>query len=251
MPQQDDPEDRIRNLEGARDAQYWELTNSSSEIGQEAAPPTRVDPQAPHVPPPPGYGGYGAPFGYGAHGGQPPYGTPYPPPPAPASPSGTNWVIWGVVAGAVGAISVGVVTFVGMMSRDSPGEVRSIPTVSMPSVSGGGGPFGEPSGGNRPSAPVAEPTEELASPGTVVSVSGARENKTVACADGDVRISGVSNTVVITGACASVTVSGIENVITVDSSVKISVSGIDNQVTYMSGVPEVDNSGDGNVVTPG
>ncbi|MEU0497707.1 DUF3060 domain-containing protein [Mycobacterium sp. NPDC006124] len=47
------------------------------------------------------------------------------------------------------------------------------------------------------------------------------------------------------------TVSGIENTITVDSSVKIGISGMDNRVTFLAGAPEVDQSGDSNVVERG
>ncbi|MCW2554425.1 MAG: hypothetical protein JWR78_4206, partial [Mycobacterium sp.] len=69
--------------------------------------------------------------------------------------------------------------------------------------------------------------------------------------DSVVNVSGVSNTVVITGQCRSVTVSGVENTITVETAATISASGFDNRVTYLSGAPQIENSGDSNVVEKG
>ncbi len=55
----------------------------------------------------------------------------------------------------------------------------------------------------------------------------------------------------ITGQCLSVTVSGVENTVTVDAAAKINASGFNNRVTYLSGTPEINNSGGDNVVEQG
>ena len=71
------------------------------------------------------------------------------------------------------------------------------------------------------------------------------------CAGGAVSVSGMHNTVEIRGDCAVVTVSGFENVVTVDFAQSITASGFDNRVTYLSGEPQIGNSGVGNVVESG
>lgn len=102
----------------------------------------------------------------------------------------------------------------------------------------------------RPDTPPAVPVP-AAAPGTTITVAGAEEHRTLACAGHTVVISGVSNIIDITGTCAAVVVSGIENEITVDESASIRVSGISNRITYRVGDPDVGNSGLGNVVEPG
>jgi hypothetical protein len=42
-----------------------------------------------------------------------------------------------------------------------------------------------------------------------------------------------------------------ENTVTVDSAATISASGLNNHVTYLSGTPQIDNSGDSNVIEQG
>lgn len=110
-----------------------------------------------------------------------------------------------------------------------------------------------------PAAPVEAPEPPVAAPPAVpvpdsaatIIISGAGENKTLACVGRKVSVSGVSNTVVLTGPCGDLTVSGIGNVITVDSTPKVTASGLNNRVTYRSGNPEVQTSGFDNVVEGG
>ena len=87
--------------------------------------------------------------------------------------------------------------------------------------------------------------------GQSLSVSGIDEQRSVVCAGGAVSVSGMRNTVEIRGDCAVVTVSGFENVVTVDFAQSITASGFDNRVTYLSGEPQIGNSGVGNVVESG
>ena len=87
--------------------------------------------------------------------------------------------------------------------------------------------------------------------GQSLSVSGIDEQRSVVCAGGAVSVSGMRNTVEIRGDCAVVTVSGFDNVVTVDFAQSITASGFDNRVTYLSGEPQIGNSGVGNVVESG
>ncbi len=80
---------------------------------------------------------------------------------------------------------------------------------------------------------------------------GVGQDKTIACNDSVVNVSGVDDRIVITGTCADVTVSGMGNVVTVEASVRISASGMNDRVTYLSGAPEIENSGSANVVEHG
>ena len=90
-------------------------------------------------------------------------------------------------------------------------------------------------------------TEQTATPGGPASVAGIDGTKTVVCEDGDVNISGVNNTVTLTGHCGNVSVSGVENKITVDSADVIGASGFDNEIIYLSGDPEINNTGSNSV----
>lgn len=95
------------------------------------------------------------------------------------------------------------------------------------------------------------PARPAHDPSVTITITGARENKTLVCAGNRVLVSGASNSVTLTGACAGLTVSGIGNVITVDSTPTILVSGLNNRVTYRSGNPEVSTSGLDNIVGRG
>lgn len=250
MTSQDDPEARIRDLERTLSEQASELTHSSYETTGAGGQPSTEGGRWP-LPPPPNYTApnYTAPQ-------YQPYGTPYPPT-MPTSTAGGNrgWIPYVVMAVVVVAIIGGAVSFFATTLSSVGSIVDTVdgsPTVE-PAVPGGGGPFdGQPSrsGGNRPPAPTITPVEPP-EPGAVVTVSGVDEVKTIACNGNVVNISGVENSVVITGECAKVSVSGVKNEVTVEASVQISASGMENRVRYLSGTPEIDNSGMSNVVERG
>jgi hypothetical protein len=252
MSSHDDPEARIRDLERSLSEQSSELTQSSYEAGSAqyganyTAPPPPPPYQAPQSPYTAPYTAPQSPYPPPV----PPYGVPYPPAPRGASGGGgRGWIVYGVIAAVLVAIIGGTVfLFASVFS-----SVNSVIDTfgSQPTASGGGGPFGVPpsaSGGNKPSV---APSASTAPAGAPISVAGIGDNKTVACNDSVVNVSGVSNTVVLTGQCRSVTVSGVENTVTVDSAETISASGFNNRVTYLSGNPQIENSGDSNTVEQG
>ncbi|WP_055400573.1 MULTISPECIES: DUF3060 domain-containing protein [unclassified Mycobacterium] len=238
MAANDDPEDRIRELERplADAARASEASSAAP-----AAPAYSPGPGAPPPPPPSwNYGGYGGPFG-----GPPPQG-----------PSGNRmwWILGTVIAIGVLALAGGIAAFAAHQLSGVRSIISSPPTIS--------GTFGPPSTfttGPAPSttrtrtttpSPSAS-TSPTPAPGERISVSGIGETRTIACNQNTVSVSGVSNTVVITGHCASLTVSGVQNEITVDSVDSIEASGFSNKVTYHSGTPKVGNSGSSNVVQQG
>ena len=255
MNPEDDPEERIRQLERplANQAQASELGGGQYGSGADYVPPP-----APAYTPPdyntPAYGSP-APFGTQPYGTQPygtqPYGTqPYgqfPSPPQKTS-GGIPWVVFGLIAVLfVGGLVAGAVVYTtrsdGGSSVSGGGgsiDVPSIPSINIPSM---------PSIPSVPAQP-GDPNVLVASPGQDASVSGIDGNKAVTCTDGSVTISGIRNTVNITGHCVKVSVSGIENVITVDAADTIGASGFDNRVTYHSGEPQIDATGT-NTVTQG
>lgn len=156
-----------------------------------------------------------------------------------------------VAVGAMAAVfAVGAAAAVFLITDGSTNTTPGHP--AMPSGPSDAAP--EPS-----AAPVEAPEPPVAAPPAVpvpdsaatVLISGAGENKTLACVGRKVSVSGVSNTVVLTGPCGDLTVSGIGNVITVDSTPKVTASGLNNRVTYRSGNPEVQTSGFDNVVERG
>jgi hypothetical protein len=237
MDPQNDPEDRIRELERPLADQASTSELGAGQSGGYAAP--RLPPTgtygAPFPPPPP-----------------PTYGSPFPPPPPPTyGPpfSGTpaksgmraGWILLAVfVVGAV-VIAAGVAVFGAHLFSSRGWSIASPsarPSISRPNSS----PTNTPTTGAQTST---------AAPGAQISVSGIGENKTIACNNNAVNISGVSNTIVITGHCASLNVSGIKNTITVDAADSIEASGFNNQVTYHSGTPSVNNFGESNVVQQG
>jgi hypothetical protein len=264
MSSEDDPEARIRDLERSLSEQSSELTQSSYESGYSgpygpgggnAPPPPYTVPPAPaqQVPPPP-YGVPPQPYGvpqapYGVP--QAPYGVGLPPTLGPTGRSRGGWIVFAVMGAVTLAIIVGTVVFFANVFS----SVNSIIDTfhGKPTASGGGGPFGVPSsgGGNRPPAPTFAPSETVPAPGTDISVAGVGSNRTITCDDNVVNVSGVNNTLVLKGQCRSVTVSGVENTVTVDSAAAISASGFNNRITFLSGTPEIQNSGDSNVVERG
>lgn len=139
-------------------------------------------------------------------------------------------VMFGVMA-AVFVIAAAAALL--LMSRGPTGTTPGHPTL--------------PSG----AAPAPSLPEPAPARGVTIIITGAGENKTLACDGNDVTVSGVSNTVVLTGQCAGLTVSGIGNIITVDEAASITASGLNNRVTYHAGKPEVGTSGLDNVVERG
>jgi len=251
MNADDDPEARIRELERSLNerAHASELTKSTTEFAQGSGDATPY--------PSPSSGQY---HGSGSYPPAPPvsfvaapvpYASPYPQGPlATSGGAGARWLVIGVLT----AVTFGVIGGAGLWAWDTFSEVKSIVSPSQPTVSGGGGPFGE-----HPTRTVGEPVPSLTAPagedgpaqGGDYSVSGVGENRSFDCNDGLISVSGVSNTVMITGRCVSITVSGFKNVVTVARTDVIVVSGFDNRVNYLTGAPEIQNSGDGNIIEAG
>jgi hypothetical protein len=216
MKPEDDPEARIRELERslAETARASEARDTQTPGGY-AYPPGQA---VPRPLPPPGYGGtLGGTF--------------------PRSPSPFRlWWIFAVVP-VIGLIASGAITFYTAHQVSRGGQVILSPTPSI---------------GPTSAAPSARGTSgPIPSAGAKVSVSGIKENRTIACNDSVISVSGISNKVVITGHCASLTVSGVQNSITVDAVDTIEASGFNNQVTYHTGSPTIDRSGEQNVVQHG
>ncbi|HTY34535.1 DUF3060 domain-containing protein [Mycobacterium sp.] len=235
MNSQDDPEERIRELERP-------LADAAraSESGQ--APPPGGYPYAPGPPPPP------PPAGPWTYGG-PSYGSP----PRSSSGNRTWWIVGTFIVIGFLALAGGIAAFAAHQLSGVRSIISSPPSISAtfgppPSATSGPGSPGPSSTRTRTTSPSASPTP---SPGARLSVSGIGENRSIACNDNIVSVSGVSNTVVITGHCTSLTVSGVQNAITVDAVDSIDASGFNNKVTYHSGNPKISNAGGSNVVQQG
>jgi hypothetical protein len=234
MNSQDDPEERIRELERP-------LADAAraSELGEPHPPggyPYPPGPAGPPPPPPPAPWTYGDPF----------LGPP------PKSPSGnrTWWILGTVIVIGFIALAGGIAAFAAHQLSGVRSIISSPPTIS--------GTFGPPSSAPSGPGPSTTRTRTLTPsaspappPGGRLSVSGINENKTIACNDSIVSVSGVSNTVLITGHCTSLTVSGVQNSITVDAVDRIDASGFNNKVIYHSGTPKISNAGGSNVVQQG
>jgi hypothetical protein len=156
-----------------------------------------------------------------------------------------------VAARAIAAVLVmiaAVVVF--LISRGATSTSPGFPTMPGSAVPK---PSASPSSSKiAPTPPVAaSPAVPVPESPVSLTIVGAEENKTLACAGRYVSVSGVRNTVALTGRCAGLTVSGIGNVITVDAPPTIAASGINDRVTYRSGDPEVSTSGIDNVVERG
>lgn len=243
MNPEDDPEERIRQLERplADMARTSELGSGQSSSGTAHLPP----PAPAYTPPDYSTPTYGSPPPYGNQ----PYPTPYPSQPQKIS-GGIPWLVFGLIAIVLVAIAAGVVVFFSKMSGTSGSgisggggsiDLPAIPSIEIPSM---------PSIPAVPGAPDADPTAIVGAPGETVSVAGIENNKTIACNDATVTISGIRNTVSITGHCVAVTVSGMNNVVTVDIADTIGASGFDNRITYHSGSPQI-NATDSNIVEQG
>jgi hypothetical protein len=240
MNPQDDPEERIRELE-----RPLADTARASESGQAQPPgaypysPGSYSPGGYSPPPPPPQ----SPWTYGGPLSGPP----------PRSPSGnrTWWILGTVIVVGFLALAGGIAAFAAHQLSGVRSMISSTPTV--PSVTA---TFGPPSSTSRKPSPsktrtTTPSTSPTVPPGGSLSISGINENRTVACNDNIVSVSGVSNTVVITGHCKSLTVSGVQNAITVDAVDSIDASGFDNKITYHSGNPKISNAGGSNVVQQG
>lgn len=216
MNPQDDPEERIRQLEQMR------LGPGAVELGA-----TQPTPPAQPLPPPVYADPYGA----------PPYGVPYPQQSHSRTPA---TLIFVVIAVAVLAIFGVIAAIVWNMSSQTTASVER-------GVAGGGGLL-DPVPAPDADFPAIEPmlpgndSVVAAPPGGKLSVAGVDGTKTVECDDSEINISGVNNTVTITGHCALVNVSGVDNQVTLDSAKTIIVSGFDNGVIYHFGDPDINAS---------
>ncbi len=219
MYPQDDPEERIRQLEQMRSGP-GAVELGSPQPGQ----PTQLPPPA-----------YPNPYGASPYGA-PPFGVSYPQGPRNGAPVG---LIFGIIAVGVLAVFGVVGAIVWNMSTETPAT-----------VAGGGGLLDPGAAVDVPDVdiPAVEPmlpgneSVVTAPPGGKLSVAGVDGMKTVECDDSEINVSGVNNTVTITGHCAMVTVSGVENQVSLDSADAITVSGFDNGVIYHFGEPEIDVS---------
>ncbi|BBX11273.1 hypothetical protein MNVM_03540 [Mycobacterium novum] len=162
------------------------------------------------------------------------------------SPTAGNGRGIGVAVRAMAAVFVTVAAAaMFLISRGPTGTTPGFPTVPSTAAP-------TPSR-SVPVVPPASASPANPTPGRAdtITVSGAGQDKTLACAGNQVSVSGVRNTITLTGRCAGLTVSGIGNVITVDFTPAITTSGVDNRVTYRFGDPEVSTSGFDNVVVRG
>jgi hypothetical protein len=227
-----DPEARIRDLERPLADRA-----GASELGTRPYEATTPPPPDIHQAHP--YGQYGTPQ----------YTSPYYSAPERVvrkrSHTAALWVIPLAVVAFLGAGVAGIVFYANLGSPDS---FTENPT---PPIAGGGGSLDAPPTGQA--VPSFGSTEETVTveAGGFASIGGVDKDQTVICNGGTVNISGVNNTIEIRGSCAGVTVSGIENDITVDSAEMISASGFDNRITYSAGVPEISQSGTGNIIEQG
>jgi Protein of unknown function (DUF3060) len=237
MNSQEDPEERIRELERPlADSAHASELGPPQPPGGYAYAPGPTGPPPPPPPPPPGPWAYGGPLSG--------------PPPRPPSGNRTWWILGTVIVIGFLALAGGIAAF----AAHQLSGVRSIIS-SAPSISATFGPPSSTASGpvpsttrTRTSAPSTSPSPP---PGGGLSISGINENRTVACNDNIVSVSGVANTVVITGHCTSLSVSGVQNSVTVDAVDSIDASGFDNKITYHSGTPKVSNVGGSNVVQQG
>jgi hypothetical protein len=230
MAAEDDPEQRIRDLERS-------LSERASELGVDTPAPTYVPPQDAYPPPPPG-AGYRIPPPPPPGVYPPPpsltFGTPYPQ--ASSRSFGLGWLL--IAVPLVGLVIAGISFAVFFNAAGNvTSQFSSMPSVRPPAPTNG-------STGGASSAPRTVAT------GGTVSVSGVSKHEVLACDGGTVNVSGVTNTVEISGHCDNVIVSGVENTVKVESSDAINASGFTNRVTFSSGTPRTSSSGD-NVIAPG
>ncbi|OBH51742.1 DUF3060 domain-containing protein [Mycobacterium sp. E2479] len=231
MAANEDPEDRIRELERPlADAARASEQGGSQAAGQYSQPGTSGAPPGPPTP-----------WTYGG-----------PMPGLPQQRPSSNrvwWILGTVVVIGVLALAGGIAAFAAHQLSGVKSVIASPPTISKtfssPNISTSPGPSTTRRTSPSPSTSPAAP------PGSELSVAGINENRTIACNDNIVRVSGVSNTVTITGHCTRLSVSGVQNSVTVEAVDSIEASGFNNKVTYRSGAPKISNSGGSNVVEQG
>jgi hypothetical protein len=233
MNPDDDPEARIRELERplAETARASEA-GVNPPPGKWAAPPPAPGPAYPSPPP--------------TFGSPSPWMSPRPP-----SRNRVWWILAALFIIGTIAIPLGLAVF-GIHKATHSGFTTLSPSPGFSTS------VAAPSSGAQTSAP-APSTSTSASPsapptapaGASLTISGIKENRTIACNNSAVTISGISNKVVITGHCASVNVSGVQNSVTVDAADSIDASGFNNQITYHTGSPAIQNFGGQNVVQQG
>jgi Protein of unknown function (DUF3060) len=238
MDSQEDPEQRIRELERplADNARASELGATQPPAGYGYTPGPAGPLAPPPPPPPPSPWSYGGPFTG--------------PPPKPPSGNRMWWILGTVIVIGFLALAGGIAAFAAHQFSGVRSIISSAPTFSptfSPPASTPRSPVPSTTR-TRPSAPSTSPTPPR---GGSLSISGISESRTVACNDSIVSVSGVSNTVVITGHCTSLTVSGVQNTITVDAVDSIDASGFNNKITYHTGTPKISNAGGSNVVQQG
>jgi hypothetical protein len=244
MKAQDDPEERIRQLEQSA-AQYGAVELGAEQRGRSATPTTPLPPPA-----------YGAPPAYGTppptYGAPQSYGDPYTAPFGVSYPQVKKGAPVGLIFGAIAVFVVVIFGTIGIVVWNVTSTVGSISDDGETGFAGSGGSVDSPPNAEPSIVPAVPGGDvEIATPGGQFSVSGIEEIKMVACNASNVTISGVNNTVTLIGHCLSVTVSGVENQVTVDGADKISASGFDNRIIYHTGDPEIDNFGGSNVVERG
>lgn len=231
MNSQDDPEERIRELE-----RPLADTARASESGQAQPPGAYPYSSGPAAPPPP------SPWIYAG------------PPPRSSSGNRVWWVLGTFIVIGFLALAGGIAAFAAHQLSGVRSIISSPPTISgtfLPPSSRSSTPSRSPGPSStrpRASAPSTSPAPPA---GGRLSVAGINENRTITCNDNIVDVSGVSNTVVITGHCTSLTVSGVQNAVTVDAVDAVDASGFDNTITYHSGNPKISNAGGANVVQRG
>lgn len=178
----------------------------------------------------------------------PQWGSPYYSPPQHVVRKSPR-LLWVVPLTVLGVVVVAMAAlFAVLVARNAePGTDGPV----TPTIAGGGGRLDTPVAEPREPRTVEADADPTVAAGQSLSVSGIDEQRSVVCAGGAVSVSGMRNTVEIRGDCAVVTVSGFENAVTVDFAQSITASGFDNRVTYLSGEPQIGNSGVGNVVESG
>ena len=232
MTSEDDPEARIRELE-----QPLAEAARASEAAANQSPSKWTPPPGPPMPPPsvPGV----------------------PPPPMPYSDSFSSprtgmlprsqirWIMLAVFVIGIMCLPLAIFYFgAHQVSRSGLPTMLPFPDFSSSSPA--------PTGTMPHTSGAAPSTSNTTAPaGGNVSVAGINEIRTVVCRDGNVSVSGVANEVVITGHCARLSISGVRNKVTVEATESIQASGFNNDITYTTGTPQIETSGQGNVVHKG
>jgi hypothetical protein len=222
MKSEDDPEERIRQLE-----QPLADAARASEASANPSPGKWAPPSGPPMPPP-----------------AMPYSGSYQSPPVGPRRQGRGlWILLALFVIGMIALPIGIFVFSAHQVTRG-GLTTLVPAPSISSMTPT--PSGALPGTTAPSS-----SATTAPAGQTITVSGISEVRTIACNGGTVNVSGITNNVTITGHCTSVNASGIQNQVTVDSADLIQASGSGNHITYHTGRPRVGNSGLNNVVQKG